>query len=304
MIQVRVPATSANLGPGFDCLGLALSLYNFITVTAGSFAITLSGRYRDDIPADETNLVWQSMLSLWKEIDFPVPSVQLALETNIPPARGLGSSSAAIAGGLFAANALADYPLATEELIQLAARLEGHPDNITPAFLGGVTLAVTSAPNPTSSLPNRILARKLVAAPKLRAVALVPDAALQTKISRSVLPTLVSRQDAVFNIAHTALLVEAFLKEDYTLLAEATLDRLHQDQRAALIPGLNEAMLSAVDSGAYCAFLSGSGPTILALSAPDKAGEIAQAMRHSLASLGTSASTFVLDIDPNGVCQA
>jgi len=293
MIQIRVPATSANLGPGFDCLGLALSLYNFITIEKGSFSIALAGPYSSGIPTDETNLVWQSMLRLWETVDFPIPAVKISLENNIPPARGLGSSSAAIVGGLVAANAFANFPLSQHDLLQLAAGLEGHPDNITPAFLGGVTLAV-----PTTSL---VLPRQLVASPKLKAIAIVPAVVLNTKTSRNVLSPLVSRQDAVFNIAHTALLVEAFLKEDYTHLAEAAQDRMHQEQRSTLIPGLSEVLKRATEAGAYCAFLSGSGPSLLALTAPGTERQIADALIKTLSGLGTSAQALLLDFDRTGV---
>ncbi|MHB1653972.1 MAG: homoserine kinase [Desulfitobacteriaceae bacterium] len=291
--RVTVPATSANLGPGFDCFGLALNLNNILTVESEqAFSIKLIGKYSGGIPTDESNLVWQTMLYLWHKIDFPIPSVALILENNIPPARGLGSSSAAITGGLIAANALADSPFSRLELLQIAANLEGHPDNVTPAFLGGVTLAV---PTEEGILP-RVIARR----PHLRAVALVPDLLLKTQKARGILSTEISRSDAVFNIAHASLLIEAFIREEYELLREGMRDKLHQDQRSLLIPGMISALNSAERAGAYGAALSGSGPTLLALTAAISEKEVAQAMLEAVRSHGLQAEIHFLDINSEG----
>jgi len=292
LIRAVVPATSANLGPGFDCFGLALNLHNTLTVQPGPFEIKLTGRYSKGISVAEDNLVWQTMLRLWQEIGFTPPSVSLTLENNVPPARGLGSSSAAIAAGLAAANAWAGSPLTLPELLQLASEIEGHPDNVTPALFGGVTLAV-----PTS---EGILPRILTKAPGLKAVAIVPSIPLKTQKARGVLPPDVPRADAVFNIAHASLLVEAFLREDYALLREGMRDRLHQDQRAALIPGMAPALEAALRAGAFGAALSGSGPTLLALTTTALETEVAEAMLQPFANEGLDAEAFYLDIDAEG----
>ena len=293
MFQVRVPATSANLGPGFDCLGLALNLYNTITVTANRpWSITLGGTYTANLPTDESNLVWQTMLHLWREVNFPAPTLALHLESKIPPARGLGSSSAAIVGGLLAANVVAGSLLPQEELLQMADALEGHPDNVTPALYGGVTLSVTTA----GGVMPRILARK----PNLSAVVVIPDLLLKTEAARSVLPPEVPRQEAVFNIAHAGLVIEAFLREDYSLLREGMRDKLHQHRRAALIPGLNEALAAGVAAGAYGTALSGSGPTMIALTEPGKESAVAQSMVRVLQQHGVDSQSMVLAIEPEG----
>lgn len=292
-IRIQVPATSANLGPGFDCFGLALQLYNFVTVETGhDFRIALSGNYVRDIPADETNLVWQTMVHFWQEAGFPVPNVALSAENNIPPARGLGSSSAAIVAGILAANALIPHPWPKEELLQFAGRIEGHPDNVTPALYGGVTLAV-----PT---PNGILPEILPVAPHLRAVVVIPDLLLKTEKARHILPAQVSRSEAVFNIAHAALLVRAFMSEKYELLGEAMQDKLHQDQRAALIPGMPAALRSALEAGAYGSALSGSGPTLLALTGQEAEQRVAAAMLEAIRQNGTGARSYILDLDLTG----
>lgn len=297
MIRIRIPATSANLGPGFDCLGLALQLHNTITVEPDRpFGITLTGTYRNGIPADESNLVWQTMLHLWKLLDFPIPSVALTFENHIPPARGLGSSSAAIVGGLVAANILAGSPYTKIELLQVANDLEGHPDNVTPALYGGVTLSVPAK--------DSIIPRVLAQTPNLKAVVVIPDTLLNTEKARGILPPNVSRKEAVFNISHVGLLIEAFIREDYSLLREGMCDVLHQKQRAALLPGLLETIESALTAGAYGAALSGSGPTLLALSHENSLKQVSLSMITKLEQYGVRAQAFVLEIDSCGATSS
>lgn len=293
MLCVRIPATSANLGPGFDCLGLALNLFNTITVEKSStWKIRLAGKYTSDLPVDESNLVWKTMLLLWKKINYPTPKVTLTLENDIPPARGLGSSSAAIVGGLVVANSLAGAPFSQLDLLQMADELEGHPDNVTPALYGGITLAVETA--------TGILPRVLKENSQIDVLVVIPEFLLNTSKSRKVLSAQVSRPDAVFNIAHTGLVIEAFLREDYTLLREGMRDRLHQDQRAALVPGLPEALSSALNNGAYGAALSGSGPTLLAFLTSDHTQAVAEGMVQTFTKHGLSAQAYPLQISPRG----
>lgn len=297
MIRIKIPATSANLGPGFDCLGLALQLHNTITVeTDRPFQISLAGSYRDGIPADESNLVWQTMCHLWDLIHFPTPSVSLTLENHIPPARGLGSSSAAIVGGLVAANIIARSPYTKYELLQIANVLEGHPDNVTPALYGGVTLSVPSI----EGISPRILAQS----PNLKAIVVIPNTRLNTEKARGILPPHVSRKDAVFNISHVGLLIEAFIREDYSLLKEGMRDVLHQNQRAILLPGMLETIESALKAGAYGAALSGSGPTLIALLTENSIEEVSQSMIATLELYGVNAQAIVLDIDSVGATSS
>ena len=293
MIRVKVPATSANLGPGFDCLGMALQLYNTITVELDRpFKISLTGSYCDGIPADEKNLVWKTMCHFWELIHFPTPSVSLTFENHIPPARGLGSSSAAIVGGLVAANTLAGSPYSKYQLLQVANALEGHPDNVTPALYGGVTLSIPTA--------EGILARVLAQSPNLKAVVVIPTTRLNTEKARGILPPQVTRNDAVFNISHVGLLVEAFIRADYSLLTEGMRDVLHQNQRAVLLPGMLEAIESALKVGAYGAALSGSGPTLIALIAESSQQEVSQSMITTLGQYEVNAQAIVLGIDSCG----
>ena len=297
MMRIKIPATSANLGPGFDCLGLALQLYNTITVEPDRpFHIALTGSYRDGIPADESNLVWQTMCHLWQLLHYPIPSVALTLENLIPPARGLGSSSAAIVGGLVAANIIAGSPYTKVELLQVANALEGHPDNVTPALYGGVTLSVPSK--------GGVLPRVLAQAPNLKAVVVIPDTLLNTEKARGILPPHVSRKDAVFNISHVGLLIEAFIREDYSLLKEGMCDVLHQNQRAVLLPGLLETIEVALKAGSYGAALSGSGPTLIALMHERSLTEVSQSMITKLEQHGVTAQAIVLEIDSCGATSS
>jgi len=293
MIRVKIPATSANLGPGFDCLGLALQLYNTITVeTDQPFKISLTGSYCDGLPADENNLVWQTMCHFWDLVHYPTPSVALTFENHIPPARGLGSSSAAIVGGLVAANTIAGSPYTKYELLQVANTLEGHPDNVTPALYGGVTLSI-----PTE---NGILPRVLAQSLKLRAIVVIPNLLLKTEKARGILPPHVSRNDAVFNISHAGLLIEAFIREEYSFLKEGMRDVLHQNQRAVLIPGLLETLEAALQAGAYGAALSGSGPTLLALTKQELGENVAVKMLDVFQKQAIIAQAYVLGLDSKG----
>jgi homoserine kinase len=297
MIRVKIPATSANLGPGFDCLGMALQLHNIITLdTDKPFQITLTGAYHDGIPADESNLVWQTMCQFWDLIHYPTPSAALTLENNIPPSRGLGSSSAAIVGGLVAANTFAGSPYSTLELLQVANTIEGHPDNVTPALYGGVTLSI-----PTD---HGILPRVLSQATRLKAVVIIPDTRLNTNKARGILPPDVSRKDAVFNISHSGLLIEAFLLEEYSLLKEGMRDALHQNQRAVLIPGLLQTLEAALQAGAFGSALSGSGPTLIALIPDGSQQNVCQSMTTMLAQYGIKSQALGLDIDPCGAVSS
>ncbi|WP_088187214.1 homoserine kinase [Desulfosporosinus sp. FKA] len=290
---VKIPATSANLGPGFDCLGLALQLYNSIKIDINRpFQISLTGTYQEGISTDESNLVWQTMCRLWEQLNYPIPTVALTLENHIPPARGLGSSSAAIVGGLVAANSLAGAPLAKLELLQMANALEGHPDNVTPALYGGITLAV--------STDDGVQPRVLGQGANLKAVVLIPNLRLKTEKARGILPPEVSRQDAVFNISHAGLLIDAFIREDYPLLKEGMRDMLHQNQRSVLIPGMFETLKAAEQAGAYGTALSGSGPTLIALIPESSKNEVCQSMLTTIKHFGVEAQAIILDIDHCG----
>ena len=225
-VHVRVPATTANLGSGFDILGLALQLYNVFTLTITSepgWRVSLPAGIA--LPADDRNLVFQAARALFTRVGATPPGLHLALTMDIPLARGLGSSSSAIVGGLLAANQLTGNTLDRSTLLTMAVAIEGHPDNVTPALIGGLTLSYTvEAQQRYLSLPFP---------PELTLVVAIPDFELSTAQARAVLPAQVSRADALFNCSRTALLVHILYSRQYELLATAMDDRLHQPYRAA-----------------------------------------------------------------------
>lgn len=293
MFHVKVPATSANLGPGFDCMGLALKLYNnFQAEESDTLEFILKGTYTHNIPTDERNLLWRTACRLWKKIDYTPRSLKITLDSSVPPARGLGSSSTAVVGGLMIANAVAGNPFDRFELLKLASEIEGHPDNVSPAICGGVTLTVMTK--------DILIPRSLAKAPKFKSVVVIPDILVETEKARKILPSSVSRADVIFNASRVGLLVDAFINEDYPLLAVATQDKIHQNQRASLIPGMSEALSAAVQAGAYGAALSGSGPTLIAFCPYGDEDNVAETMKDVLKKHSLNSVSMALDVDSEG----
>ena len=262
-IQVIAPATTANLGPGYDCLGLALDLWNRLEVTSAGVddgdkpRVEIVGEGSGELETNEENLVYRAMEFLFSEAGQEMPPVQLKCYNEIPLARGLGSSAAAIAGGLTAANAICSESFSSNDLLEMAATIEGHPDNVAAAVLGGLQLVV--------SAQNRLYTAAINIPPDLSAVLFIPELRIATADARSVLPEKVSVADAVHNISRTALLVAGMATNRPEFLAIATEDRLHQPYREPLFPAMKLLFRAALDAGALGAFLSGSGSTVLAL---------------------------------------
>jgi homoserine kinase len=254
---VTAPATSANLGPGFDCLGLALSLRNRVEVSpAARWQITVEGEGAGLLPEDETNLVVQAMHHLAGAVRKPLPSVRLMQHNEIPVGSGLGSSAAAAIAGLLAADALLETHLPRPAILALAAELEGHADNVAAALYGGLVLVAGEDVAPLPFVP-------------LNAVVVLPAVSLSTRAARAVLPQTVPLADAVFNLGRLGLLLHAFAQGDQTTLARGMADRLHQPYRAPLLPGLDGALAAAQSAGA-AACLSGAGPALIAFPPPDQ----------------------------------
>lgn len=261
-VTVRAPATTANLGPGYDCLGMALDVWNRLTVSVlpegSSPAVAVSGEGAGELAADTDNLTYRAMAFLYGEADAPMPPLSLRCENAIPLSRGMGSSAAAIAGGLVAANALLGHPFDANALLEMAATLEGHPDNVAAAVHGGLRLVISDADNRIYTAPIGIPA-------ELRAVLLIPEHRIATVDARRVLPAEVSVADAVYNMSRAALLVAAMEGNHPEYLQIATQDCLHQPYRRAIFPAMRVIFRAALDAGALGVFLSGSGSTILAL---------------------------------------
>ncbi|MCH8310317.1 MAG: homoserine kinase [Chloroflexi bacterium] len=245
------------MGPGFDCLGMALDIWNTVEVRVGPPGFEITGHGHDSLPQDTTNLVHQSIIRVFRELDRPVPDFHLICHNEIPLTRGMGSSSAALVGGLVAANALCDGAISGDDLLQIAVEIEGHPDNVTPALLGGFQIAVNHQ--------GRVIAAPVPIPQNLAAVLFVPDLSMPTDEARDILKPEISRADAVYNIGRAALLVHAFATGDLTRLGAATDDRLHQPQRQSIFFPMKNLFRAAMDAGALGVFLSGAGSSVLAL---------------------------------------
>ena len=293
-VTVRVPGTTANCGPGFDAVGIACSIYNEIKLTllpGRSNQIEIIGQGKGQIPCDERNIAVQAVKRVFEQLGQPVQAVRLTLINNIPLARGLGSSAAAIVGGLVAANAATGSTLSPQQLLDLASEMEGHPDNVAPALLGGICLSVMH-PSGTKTLT-------FPSPDKLQLVVAVPDFTLSTKISRRVLPRTVFMKDAVFNISRTALLVGALARGELSYLAYALEDKIHQPYRQKLIPGMEDAFAAAKESGALGATISGAGPALMAYTTQN-ADLIGQAMVKAFARKGKQGLYHILHVDTTG----
>ena len=259
VIKVRVPATAANIGPGFDCLGVALNIYNDIEVEECNegLSINISGERCGDVPVDETNLVYRSMKKVFDVAGFSPKGIRLNQKNGIPITRGLGSSAACIVGGMTAANALAGFPFDKNELMKMAVEADGHPDNVVPAMMGGMTAACME--------DGEVLYVKIQPPEGIKFAVMIPDVMVKTAKARMIIPRTIPLEDAVFNIGRTAVLVASFLTGSTDNLMTATQDRIHQPYRKALIPHWDEVYSYSRELGAKGVFLSGSGPTIIAI---------------------------------------
>ncbi|HIP73208.1 MAG TPA: homoserine kinase [Anaerolineae bacterium] len=292
-VTVTIPATSANLGPGYDCLGLALGLTNRITFTETTkpgLRITVTGTDARKVATDETNLVYQCAQIVFDEAGIRPSGLHIHQENNIPVGSGLGSSSTAVLGGLLAANELVGRPFTREEILQMAVAAEGHPDNVAPALYGGLILGITGS--------EGLHIERLPVA-EMKVVVVLPDFHLLTSEARAALPAKVSLPDAVFNASRTPLLIRALETADYAKLTLAMQDKLHQPYRIPLIPGLADAFTAAYAAGAAGVALSGAGPSLIAF-APSGHEAIGEAVTAVFAQHQLPSRTWILDIDRDG----
>ncbi len=292
---IRVPATTANLGAGFDCIGAALSLYNEFTLTTidtDSLVIAVRGLEAARVNIDESNLAYQAFLRLYARIDRQPPMIQLEIELGIPLARGLGSSATAIVGGLLGANAIAGNPLSSAEVMQLAIEMEGHPDNVVPALIGGCRLAATAR--------DRWAIADIPWHSSIVPVVAIPNFELSTAAARSVLPSEYSRTDAIFNTAHLGLMVRGLETGNVEWLTAGLVDRIHQPYRQQLIPGYTDVEQAVISAGGYGMVISGAGPTLLALTTAECAVAVADAMSQAWATYNIQVQAQLLTIDLQG----
>jgi homoserine kinase len=259
-VHVKVPATTANLGPGFDTLGLALSLYDELTVTvraAAGATVEVVGVGEGEVPLDDTNLVVRAITHTFEHYEQPVPGLDLIARNVIPHGRGLGSSGAAIVSGIMAAKGLLEdvVDIDPDDLLALATELEGHPDNVAPALFGGLTIAWVTPDGPRY--------KKLMVHRGVSPLVAVPEATMSTALARSLQPTSVPHEDAIFNVSRSALLIAALIQSPELLLV-ATEDKLHQAYRASAMPE-TDALLQVLRRNGLPAVVSGAGPSILVL---------------------------------------
>ena len=294
-VTVRVPATAANCGPGFDTLGLACNLYNYFTyeLIDQGLSLKIEGEGTEKLKAGKNNLAFLSFYKVWDMIVGSKTGLSVIMSNNIPLSRGLGSSSTAIVAGLVAANHLTGNTLSKNEIVQLATEIEGHPDNVAPAILGGMTISYVDN--------GRASSLKFLPLKPFKLVAVVPDMPLATSLARRAIPKTVPHQDAVFNTSRAALLVGAMLTGDYQHLAAGLDDRLHQPYRAHLIPGMEDAFKAAVNNGAFNAIISGAGSTLMAYVPINVSCEaVGEAMCKALSEHDLHSVFHALGIDTEG----
>jgi len=292
--MVHIPATTANLGPGFDCLGLALDLWNTVTFSLidTPFPIAIEGEGKGMLPDDETNLIFQSAKQLANAYGKLLPEkMHIYCQNNIPVASGLGSSAGAVISGLVGVKRILNIDISDHKLLQIAAQIEGHADNVAACLFGGLVLV--RGEDDTLHITHREIQ-------PITAVVAIPDYSLSTKAAREVLPEKVTLEDAVFNISRTVELVQVFKEGNYESLKETMSDKLHQVYRLPLLPGAEFAMQAALNTGAYGTSLSGAGPSVIAFTTQDLAQAVGQAMRSAYQQTSISSRIFTLGCPAKG----
>jgi len=294
-VRVRVPATVANLGAGFNCLGLALELYNTLEIseTNSGVSIKILGEGKNGLPKNRSNLSLKAIYKVFDMCGYKPKGLKIKIYNHIPIARGLGSSAAAIVAGAVAANELCAKKLSQEELMQICVELEGHADNIVAAFLGGFTIC--------GYKDTRLVYKNFFIRHGIRTIIAIPqNLEIKTKDAVTVLPKKVPLEDAVFNISRAAFFVSGIINDDLETMGLGMDDRLHQPYRKRLIPGLEDVFRVAKGAGAHGVALSGAGPSVVAITNrfPDSIGE---AMKKAFKRNGIEAKVMILDVDNEGV---
>lgn len=294
MVRVIVPATTANLGPGFDTMGLALDMYTEVIMEAvgEGIRITSEGEGSEELSSSEDNLIYKCAKKLFDSVEYEPKGLSLRIINGIPLSRGLGSSASAIIAGLLAAREISAANISDYELLKMATEVEGHPDNVAPALFGGFVLSRMEG--------KEIIYRKIDVDDKLLAVVAIPEFELPTEKSRAILPRTVSREDAIFNIGNASLLVYSLLMKDYSLLRKAMNDRLHEPYRIPLVPGLEEVKRRALGAGAFSAALSGAGPTVIAFADEHSSESVRTAMEEGFRSAGIDSDVRILNLQNKG----
>ncbi|MEA5058087.1 homoserine kinase [Anaerotignum propionicum] len=294
MIHIKIPATSANMGPGFDSIGVALELYNHLWVEAipQGLKIEVKRKQEIEIPVDESNLIYQTMKYFYDQKGLVLPGIHLIQEDYIPMVRGLGSSAACIVGGLIAANELAGRPCDKEELAQMAAKLEGHPDNSNPAIFGSMVVGALDE--------EKMMHVRLALPEDLVFATMVPSFPVSTAKARGVLPDGYSRGEVVFNVSRGALLVASIMSGKLENLSMAMEDKIHQPYRSQLIPNMDEIFQKAKTYGALASYLSGAGSTLMAMVKKEQSNQFQKDMSAYLKTLPDHWQLTLLKADLEG----
>lgn len=291
MITVKAPATSANIGAGFDCLGMAFKLYNVFGFEEIEEGLQFQG-FKDEY-CNENNVVYQAMKRCFYNCGYEPKGIKITLlEQNIPIARGLGSSSSCIVAGLIGANKLAGDRLTNDELLDLAVEIEGHPDNVAPAILGGMVVAIIE--------DGKTYYNKFNIEETVKFIPLIPDFMLSTEEARGVLPQTIDFKDGVYNLGRAVFILSCFAKGNYEGLNKGCRDKLHEPYRSKLIPGYSQIVNMVYNNGGICAFLSGAGPTIMTLYSQENEDDIKK-LSSFLDTLDNTWELRELKVDNSGV---
>ena len=297
-VVVDVPATTANLGPGFDCLGAALDLNNRFAmrrIEGGGerFELIIEGSEGSHLRGGPENLVYRAAQRVWKAAGLEPVALEARVRLAVPPARGLGSSATAIVAGLMGANALVGEPLSKEKLLELAIDIEGHPDNVVPSLLGGLCMTAKAA-----SQRWRVVRCEWTST--VKAVVAIPSIRLSTSEARRAMPKAIPVSDAVVNLGALTLLLQGLRTGNGDLISDGMHDRLHEPYRWRLIKGGDQVKQAAMDAGAWGCAISGAGPSVLALCAEDKGMAVSRAMVRAWEAAGVASRAPVLNVQTTG----
>jgi homoserine kinase len=297
-VVVDVPATTANLGPGFDCLGAALDLNNRFAMrriegSGERFELIIEGTEGSHLRGGPDNLVYRASQRVWKAANMEPVALEARVRLAVPPARGLGSSATAIVAGLMGANALVGEPLSKEKLLELAIDIEGHPDNVVPSLLGGLCMTAKAA-----SQRWRVVRCEWISS--VKAVVAIPSIRLSTSEARRAMPKAIPISDAVVNLGALTLLLQGLRTGNGDLIADGMHDRLHEPYRWRLIKGGDDVKAAALEAGAWGCAISGAGPSIIALCAEDKGQAVSRAMVKAWEAAGVASRAPVLNLQTSG----
>ena len=297
-VVVDVPATTANLGPGFDCLGAALDLNNRFAMrriegNGERFELIIEGTEGSHLRGGPDNLVYRAAQRVWKAAGLEPVALEARVRLAVPPARGLGSSATAIVAGLMGANALVGEPLSKEKLLELAIDIEGHPDNVVPSLLGGLCMTAKAA-------SQRWRVVRCEWAPSVQAVVAIPSIRLSTSEARRAMPKAIPVSDAVVNLGALTLLLQGLRTGNGDLIADGMHDRVHEPYRWRLIKGGDQVKAAALEAGAWGCAISGAGPSIIALCPEGKGTAISRAMVRSWEAAGVASRAPVLNVQTSG----